>query len=110
MNRRQFVGTSVAAIAANALSTTNAGEPTGETLYNGIKLPSVWPPKWKELPAKPATPPYLESPPAIISIDLGRQLFVDDFLIEHSTLKRTFHQPREHKDNPLLRPDQPWEL
>jgi hypothetical protein len=108
MNRRQFVGTS-AAIAAGALSTTYADEPSGGTLYNGIKLPSVWPPKWKELPAKPVMPPYLESPPAIIPIDLGRQLFVDDFLIEHSTLKRIFHQPREHKNNPLLRPDQPWE-
>ena len=28
------------------------------------------------------TPPYLEHPPEIINISLGRQLFVDDFLID----------------------------
>ena len=34
-------------------------------------------------------PPYLKSPPAVIPIDVGRQLFVDDFLIEQTTLTRT---------------------
>ncbi|MBN2129094.1 MAG: hypothetical protein JW741_06335, partial [Sedimentisphaerales bacterium] len=39
----------------------------------------------------------------------GRQLFVDDFLIEHTTLKRSYHRPQYHRDNPVLKPDKPWE-
>ena len=38
----------------------------------------------------PELPPYLVSPPAVIPIDVGRQLFVDDFLIEQTTLTRVF--------------------
>jgi len=45
----------------------------------------------------------------VIPIDLGRQLFVDDFLIEHTTLKRTYHRPKYHPANPVLKPDRPWE-
>jgi hypothetical protein len=53
--------------------------------------------------------PYLTAPPAIIPIDVGRQLFVDDFLIEHTTLRRTFHRAEYHPACPMLRPDRPWE-
>jgi hypothetical protein len=53
--------------------------------------------------------PYLLSPPAVIPIDLGRQLFIDDFLIEKTTLERTYHQAQYHSTNPVLRPDKPWE-
>jgi len=82
----------------------------GETLYNGIELPGTWPPKIKALSREPLeTPPYLVSPPAIIPIDVGRQLFVDDFLIEQTTLTRTHHLPVYHPANPVLRPDKPWE-
>lgn len=42
-------------------------------------------------------------------IDVGRQLFVDDFLIESTSLVRTFHQPEYFPGNPVLRPDRPWE-
>ena len=56
-----------------------------------------------------APPPYLLSPPDVISIDLGRQLFVDDFLIEHTTLTRVFHSAEYHDGNPILVPDRPWE-
>ena len=36
--------------------------------------------------------PYLKDPPKVIPIDIGRQLFVDDFLIaKMAGLKRTFH-------------------
>jgi hypothetical protein len=38
--------------------------------------------------------PYLESPPSVIPIDLGLQLFVDDFLIAENSLERVLHQPR----------------
>jgi len=81
----------------------------GETLYNGITLPDPWPPRIEKLTREPMRVPYLESPPEIIPIDTGRQLFVDDFLIEHTTLKRTFHRPKYHSENPVLKPDRPWE-
>jgi hypothetical protein len=63
----------------------------------------------KELSRRPAGAPWLKSPPALIPVDLGRQLLVDDFLVEHTTLKRTFHRPTPHKDSPVLRPGKPWE-
>jgi hypothetical protein len=52
--------------------------------------------------------PYLARPPAVIPI-VGRQLFVDDFLIAATTLRRTFHRATYHPATPVLRPDQPWE-
>ncbi len=79
-------------------------------LYNGIRLPDVWPPREQDFPEDPQRPPYLSSPPAVIPIDVGRQLFVDDFLIEQTTLARTFHRPRYAADNPVLKPDRPWEM
>ena len=50
------------------------------------------------------TPAYLVDPPDVIDIDLGRQLFVDDFLIEESSLYRTFHKASYHPASPLLTP------
>lgn len=81
----------------------------GQTLYNGIRLPSPWPPQQQSLSLEPKTPPYIVSPPEVITIDLGRQLFVDDFLTEHTTLSRTFHLPEYHPASPVLKPDRPWE-
>jgi hypothetical protein len=103
MNRRAFLS-----VGASFLALGGAAK-AGETLYNGIELPATWPPRRKELPKGPVTPPWLKAPPAVIPIDLGRQLLIDDFLVEHTTLKRTFHTPRPHKDNPIVRPDKPWE-
>lgn len=54
--------------------------------------------------------PYLENPPAVIPIDVGRQLFVDDFLIDHTTLERTFHHPEKYKGNPIFSAETPLEL
>ncbi|MHC4688283.1 MAG: hypothetical protein ACYS5F_01395 [Planctomycetota bacterium] len=81
----------------------------GETLYNGIELPDEWPPKYVKITREPMPVPYLKNPPAAIVIDVGRQLFVDDFLIEKTTMKRTFHKPEYHPANPVLKPDKPWE-
>jgi hypothetical protein len=79
-------------------------------LYNGIRLPAPWPPLNGRLTLDPPPlPPYLASPPAVIPIDVGRQLFVDDFLIEQTTLQRTFHAAAYHPASPVLKPDQPWE-
>jgi len=87
---------------------------TGETLYNGIVLPREWPPRLPDFPTSvekaPVVPPYLVSPPEVISVDLGRQLFVDDFLVADTTLTRTFHLPKYHPASPVLKPDQPWEM
>lgn len=73
-------------------------------------LGSPWPPRWRYPGEHPTLPPYLSSPPRVIPIDVGRQLFVDDFLIEQTTMRRRHHAATYHPANPVLRPDQPWEL
>ena len=78
-----------------------------ETLYNGIELPDEWPPKSARVTREPGSVPYLEEPPAVIRIDVGRQLFVDDFLIATTNLHRTFHQGEYHSTNPVLTPGEP---
>lgn len=82
----------------------------GEVLYNGIVLPTTWPPVRAAVTRKVQPVPYLDNPPAVIPIDIGRQLFVDDFLIQSTTLSRTHHQPEYYKDNPVLKSDKPWEV
>ena len=80
--------------------------PQGELLYNGIELPKEWPPRnMKPDSYDPMPVPYLTNPPELLPIDVGRQLFVDDFLIEKTDLDRTFHQPEKHTANPLLIPE-----
>jgi hypothetical protein len=82
--------------------TTVAG---GQVLYNGIAMPKNFPP-----PTQPTqiqrTPYYINNPPAVVPIDVGRQLFVDDFLIEQTTLQRTPHQPSINP-TPVLTPGTP---
>lgn len=80
-----------------------------EVLYNGIRLGSPWPPRLKYPNEQPIVPPYLGSPPDVIPIDVGRQLFVDDFLVADTTLTRRFHRPVYHPRCPVLRPEAPWE-
>ncbi len=82
-----------------------------ETLYNGIQLNAPWPPRYPPKDArKPITAPYLVDIPKVIPIDQGRQLFVDDFLILDSTLKRSFHTARLHPQNPVLKPETALEV
>jgi len=85
------------------------GAPAGEKLHNGIVLPDQWPPVVKELTREPMAVPYLENPPKEIALRGGRQLFIDDFLIDKTTLKRTYHQATLHAVNPVIKPDKPWE-
>ena len=88
-----------------------SGTSEGELLYNGIRLPREWPPRLKLKTGSPPLPvPYLEHPPEVIPIDVGRQLFVDDFLIDETTLKRQFHYPQRYEGNPILKPETPIEL
>ena len=80
-----------------------------ETLYNGIELPAKWLPYISEYSFDPMPLPYLESPPRVIPIDVGRQLFVDDFLIEETTMIRTHHKTEEYPGNPVLSHEKAWE-
>ena len=78
---------------------------SGERLHNGIRLTEPWPPRDLDpLSRKVAAPPYLATPPAVIPVDGRRQLFVDDILIQSTTLRRTYHQARKYAGNPILTP------
>ena len=80
-------------------------------LYNGISLPSQWPPQrnYASDIRKGMAPYYLTSKPSVIKIGVGRQLFVDDFLIKSTTLTRKYHYPEYYASNPVLSPDKDWE-
>ncbi|MES2307653.1 MAG: glycosyl hydrolase family 32 [Verrucomicrobiota bacterium] len=85
-------------------------ETNGELLYNGIQLPVAWPPRLQIAGNQIAPiPPYLQHPPAVIPIDVGRQLFVDDFLIEKTDLQRHFHYPTKYEGNPIFKAETPTE-
>ena len=78
--------------------------------YNGIPLPGEWPPRHIGVGDDPLPVPYLSSPPAVVPVDVGRQLFVDDFLIERTTLKRVYHAAKVHEAAPVLSPETELEL
>ena len=83
----------------------------GSRTYNGIPQPDEWPPELEYDGSRQSMPvPYLDAPPEVIPIDVGRQLFVDDFLIETTTLTRRFHYPEKSEHNPVLRPETEVEL
>lgn len=114
MNRRRFVrhlggGLFQAAFGPKLDADTLALVAQDETLYNGIRLGQPWPPRRRSFAAEPVPPPYLIDPPSVIPIDVGRQLFVDDFLIEENMLQRTYHAAEYFPDNPVLRPAARWE-
>ncbi len=112
LSRRSFVQRALAGAAAwpfrDLFQKPAKGAP--ETLYNGIVLPSPWPPRLRFASTEPLPPPYIVEPPEIIPIDVGRQLFVDDFLIEETTLSRTCHTAHYHPANPILKPETSWEM
>lgn len=111
LSRRELleVGLSTSLALCASEAGLSATEPQSKTLYNGIQLPTPWPPRPLEPTFEPMAIPYLKSPPTVIPIDVGRQLFVDDFLIEETTLKRVFHHAEYHPACPILRPDRGWE-
>jgi hypothetical protein len=77
-----------------------------QATYNGIALPAEWPPKAADaFDRKVKDAPYLANPPLVIPIDVGRQLFVDDFLVKETTLKRVYHAAHIHKASPILAPE-----
>ncbi|MGZ0654873.1 glycosyl hydrolase family 32 [Coraliomargarita sp. W4R72] len=76
----------------------------GEVLYNGIVLPRNWPPQTMDPTSDaPMLVPYLETPPDTINISTGRQLFVDDFLVEKTDLTRSFYQAEKYSGNPVFK-------
>ncbi|MGZ0709275.1 glycosyl hydrolase family 32 [Coraliomargarita sp. W4R53] len=115
MNRRDFIektalGGIAAVLAPKVTFSKDLDLSSSQFLYNGIKLPDVWPPRDMSLSSyQPMPVPYLETPPAVVPIDVGRQLFVDDFLIDQTTLKRTFHNAKKLENNPVLKPETDFE-
>jgi hypothetical protein len=105
IDRRTFLQAAALSLTGAQLS---AASPEGEVLPNGIRLTSPWPPR-RAYSLEPMPLPYLDRPPAVIPIDVGRQLFVDDFLIAETTLTRTYHAATYHAATPVVQPDQPWE-
>lgn len=80
-------------------------------LYNGIELPLEWPPRYLDPKSTDPMPvPHLARPPKTIPVDVGRQLFVDDFLIEQTDLQRTFHKAKKFEGNPVFQAETPREL
>jgi hypothetical protein len=109
--RRAFLkAAGLAALGTPAFDLAAFAQSRGELLYNGIRLGPAWPPNNRYFSTDPIEPPYLADPPDVIPIDLGRQLFVDDFLIEESSLARTFHRATYHPASPVLRPTTAWEM
>ena len=87
-------------------------EPRYETLYNGIRI-ACDPGERTDMTLSKSDPlpvPYLNDVPEVIPIDTGRQLFVDDFLIAETTLKRTWHKAVKDSRNPVMRPTTELEL
>lgn len=85
-------------------------ERVSKVLFNGIELPDIWPPRYEEPKKRQEMPlPYLEHKPEVIPINVGRQLFVDDFLIQSSDLQKVFHTPEFYPYNPVLKVDREWE-
>ena len=56
-------------------------------LYNGIVLPNQWPPtrSYSSEIRSGMSPFYLVNKPEVMNISIGRQLFVDNFLIESTS-------------------------
>jgi hypothetical protein len=105
LDRRRFLQTGIlgaAGLTLHGFDPCLHGAADGEVLYNGIRLPTPFPPTPKDTPRDPVTPYYLTSPPSVIPIDLGRQLFVDDFLIDKTNLKRTYYRATYFPKNPVL--------
>ncbi|MDD4756462.1 MAG: hypothetical protein PHG29_10320 [Prolixibacteraceae bacterium] len=115
MERRSFLKKSVYAgisgMIIPSLSCYSSVINSGQVLYNGIRLPEIWPPADIDPDSyEPMPVPWIDSPPEVIPVDLGRQLFVDDFLIENTTLKRAFHKAVKYHGNPVLKPETKLEL
>ena len=103
-----LIGVTVMAAVQLSAQTVADTPDGGRTLYNGIVLPKEWPPRIDPKDRNPIKAPYLETEniPKVIPIDLGRQLFVDDFLIESTNgIVRVFGKPVKYEGNPVMWPE-----
>jgi predicted neuraminidase len=106
-----LAGKIVSADAKLLMLANKATGPKPEHLYNGVELPLPWPPRFRDPNSAELMPvPYLRQKPRVIPIDIGRQLFVDDFLIEKTTLQRTFHRAQKFEGNPVFKAETEREL
>lgn len=104
--RKWVVIVGFASAVADAEDVKPWSESAGELLYNGIRLPKRWPPRTvRPHDDDPMRVPYLDHPPDVIPIDVGRQLFVDGFLIDKTDLERQFHHAEKYEGNPVLWPE-----
>ena len=117
MRRRQFIAKAIAGTATAVAGGLSLPKVLGaesavsdfslrslQRLHNGILLPDPFPPVLTEFLDGSTSPYYLLSPPSTILINVGRQLFVDDFLIESiHNLAHTFHRAEVHPE-PLVSP------
>ena len=74
-----------------------------EKLYNNVILSE------KFCVSDAQNVPYLKNPPEVINVTVGRQLFVDDFLIDETELKPEYHKAKKYEGNPVLFAEKPWE-
>lgn len=77
-----------------------------ERLYNNVILEDGF----DKVGSDPDRVPYLENPPEVIDVTVGRQLFVDGFLIEKTDLTPEYHKAKKLGCNPVLKPEMPWEI
>lgn len=77
-----------------------------EKLYNNIILQD----DFLLSPSDAQNIPYLKNPPQVIDVTVGRQLFVDDFLIEKTDLMPENHKAKKYEGNPVLFPEKAWEI
>ena len=101
---RTLAGIVALALAVSCSQAAKEGETSGRTvLYNGIELPETWPPRYPVPVERKAMPlPYIDQKPDPIIINVGRQLFVDDFLIEETDLERVCHHAKLYAGNPVI--------
>ena len=103
--------TSAATVSPDGLETVTPDE---NARYNGIVIPAGWKFRVDNTYGYKTTPPYLLPAdqggyaPEIVNVDVGRQLFVDNFLIDSTTLSTTYHQAKT-MEQPILVGDQEWE-
>lgn len=103
----------VISLFALLLDLASCGQGSGsgaEVLHNGIELPQQWPPRYDVAQVREEMPvPYLTQKPSVIPVNVGRQLFVDDFLVAESNMETIFHTPDYYRRNPVLEPSEKWE-
>lgn len=106
MDRRNFIINASAAMGAAMISRTglSSGRSSFLTGFMHDSENSVWPPS-SEMNYEPMPLPYLDKKPDVIQIDLGRQLFVDSYLIQDTNMDRVAHKPVKADFNPILKPE-----